>query len=743
MKKKRKKFLSNLDKSTNENFENLIFINKNPKTFLRILRSEEIEINDEMLVGNISMNLLLSLYNSDENILDGIKNDLPSSRYYNYFGLIKFQKKEYDQAIIFFKKNVKSSNSYIERQAMVNLFSAYIETKNNTKILDFFADEIINNGFVDSRVDALKYFEDNFDKEELFTEINFSILVDYLKKNKLIDPIFDLNLADLQDYVLMGLEIESPLALLEIYDKDVTDSIIYYLKNICTLNVIDSVPIYTQLDDVEFLRIQICQKLVEYDPENSKIYRSEIAQITKNVEVNKLFKVVETGRIFVDTESLKSILFENVSRGLEKCKEVLKTPDYDKAQKLKEILNNIYVGQYPLLKNVYLPKNELESFYFNIVRNVMNEFYFNPAYGLDTHVSTAIRHGWFEGYLTKPFIENHIYLEISNGQYIINQHWLDVLDKLDTKFRKELQSELIACNKKINDTINVYLNKKLQFDSLDGSEKNSLFNPFMSKDQHDEVTEFIKEDTLAEELFEKIFSVCWFNLEIDLENIRDDIDLSSIQIISNLDRIIEKIERSDHRNYLSNHLNNIIQAREGFHDKIKTIKSWFHISTDFGVESFQVTHAVSVCIKQIENCFGSGKPSIEFIDKPEYLNGKYFEGICKILFLLIQNAIIHNNFTSNDNLNLDLSIHDNSLLITSSNYISRLKNLNEFRETIAIAQTNLTVNRASLEGGSGLSKIKVIAEFDFKKKFDISLNVSDDYLFTVSILIKDINDLHN
>ncbi|HCG3530035.1 TPA: hypothetical protein NJU05_003801, partial [Acinetobacter baumannii] len=94
------------------------------------------------------------------------------------------------------------------------------------------------------------------------------------------------------------------------YEENFDSSVKYYLKNICTLSVIDSLPIYSSLDEVELLRIQICQKLVDFDFENSKQYRTEIAQITKNLEVSRLFKVVETGRIFVDTESLKSIVFE-------------------------------------------------------------------------------------------------------------------------------------------------------------------------------------------------------------------------------------------------------------------------------------------------------------------------------------------------------------------------------------------------------------------------------------------------
>ena len=731
--------LNEFDGENIDGFENVLFLNKNPKTYIRLLKDNEID--NKYLNENISLVLLNSLKLNDIDMLNKIKTCIPENRFNNYLGIIRLNNENYAGALELFRDNEKSFNNYIKRQAKLNIFNTYLKANYSNKALDFFAEEIINNGSIDNRIDAVEFFKKNYGQTDILENINFSILVDYLKKNKLIDPIFDLNLSDLLDYVLIKHNIDNPIELFDFYEDNLNNSVKYFLKNICTLNVIDSLPIYTHLDEVELLRIQICQKLVDLDVENTKQYRSEIALITKNIEVSRLFKVVETGRIFVDTESLKPIVFESTSRGLEKCKELLSLDKHTINQKLKEILNSIYKDQYPQLKNVYLPKNELEESYFNISRNVIDEFYFNPAYGLDTHVSRAIRHGWLEGYLTKPFIESRIHFELIDGKFKINEEWSDMLNNVNVKFKKELQRDLIASNKKLNDGIKTYLNKKLQFDAIDGNEKNSLFNIFWLKDQHDEVVDFIKEDTLVEELIEKIFFICRNNLERDLTIIREDIDKFSEQIINQLDRISEKMVKSLDRNYLSDHLNCIIQAKENFHDKMLTVKSWFYISTDLGLESFPITHAVSVCIKQIENCFGTGKPNIIFNDKSEHLNGEYFEGLCKILFLLIQNAIIHNEFTNDDNLDLDLKIIDNALHIVCSNLISSDKDIKQFRKDLAIAQTNLTVNRACLEGGSGLSKIKVIAEFDFKKEFDIKLDISDDYLFFVFIVIKDINDL--
>ena len=731
--------LNEFDGENIDGFENVLFLNKNPKTYIRLLKDNEID--NKYLNENISLVLLNSLKLNNIDMLDKIKPCIPENRFNNYLGIIRLNNENYAGALELFRGNEKSINNYIKRQAKLNIFNTYLKANYSNKALDFFAEEIINNGSIDNRIDAVEFFKKNYGDTAILGNINFSILVDYLKKNKLIDPIFDLNLSDLLDYVLIKHNIDNPIELFDFYENNLNNSVKYFLKNICTLNVIDSLPIYTHLDEVELLRIQICQKLVDLDVENSKQYRSEIALITKNIEVSRLFKVVETGRIFVDTESLKPIVFESTSRGLEKCKELLSLDKQTINQKLKEILNSIYKDQYPQLKNVYLPKNELEESYFNISRNVIDEFYFNPAYGLDTHVSTAIRHGWLEGYLTKPFIESRIHFELIDGKFKINEQWGDMLNNVNVKFKKELQRDLIASNKKLNDGIKTYLNKKLQFDAIDCNEKNSLFNIFWHKDQHDEVVDFIKDDTLVEELIEKIFFICRNNLERDLAIIREDIDKFSEQIINHLDRISEKMVKSLDRNYLSDHLNCIIQAKENFHDKMLTVKSWFYISTDLGLESFPITHAVSVCIKQIENCFGTGKPNIIFNDKSEHLNGEYFEGLCKILFLLLQNAIIHNEFTNDDNLDLDLKIIDNALHIVCSNFISSDKDIKQFRKDLAIAQTNLTVNRACLEGGSGLSKIKVIAEFDFKKEFDIKLDISDDYLFSVFIVIKDINDL--
>lgn len=735
--------LQHLSKDKKNKLEKLIFVNNNPKSLINIVNDFNLEVNKKNIEENISLSLIY--YYGEKNVegIGGIKNNLPVCRYNNYLGLVHLHNNNHEEAKKMFEFNLLNGNVYTQNQARINLLETYLKLDEKLKILELFSEDIVNNGFVDSRYDVLKFFKDNFKNRELYSEVDFSIVVDYLKKNKMINYLFDINLSDLMEYILEENGIENPSEFFSIKGENFDPLLIYYLRNICALNVMDSLLIFDTQDDVENERILICQNLIAIDPLNSKNYRSEIALLTKNMEVSKLFNVVETGRIYVDTDGIKAFLWDTVNKFLIKCKEALNSPSLEVSSKFKNILNNIYKDQYPMLKGVYLPENETEEFYFYIVRNVIDDFYFNPAYGLDTNISTAIRHGWLGGYITAPLLDDQILLSKQNGKYIMSEFWKQILSIIDSKTASKLEKDIIAFSNKLNNTVNDYLENKLQISNIDSISKNSLFNIFWTKDQHNEVIDFITEFTTTDEIIEKIFFICWNKVEENLYDIREDLRLNANIIKSNLDKILQRMSDNDYREQLSHYVDTIVNAREKLHENFETIDGWFFLTNDLGIDSFDLDNAFLVCKKQIENCYGHRIPEITFNSEIKSLPGLYFEGLCKILFLLLQNVIIHNENSSNLKVDLAVFYSNNTLSIFCSNPINENLDFEECRNKIEIAQNNLTVNRARVEGGSGLSKIKVIAEFDFKKSFDISLNLSLDRIFSVRINVSDVNDISN
>ena len=733
--------LQHLSKDKKKKLEKLIFVNRNPKSFISILNDFNLKINERDVEENISLALLYYYGEKNTNGIERIKNELPICRYNNYLGLVYLHNNSYEKAKNMFDFNMLNGNSYTQKQARINLLETFLKLDEKIKILELFAEDIVNNGFVDSRYDVLKFFKENFKNRQLYSEVNFSIIVDYLKKNKMINYLFDINLSDLMEYVLEENGIEKPSEFFCIKSLDFDSLITYYLRNICAINVMDSLLVFDTQDDVENERILICQKLINIDSKNSNNYRSEIALLTKNMEVNKLFNVVETGRIYVDTDGIKALLWDTVSKSLMKCKEALNSPNLEFSTKFKNILNNIYKDQYPVLKGVYLPENETEEFYFNIVRNVIDSFYFNPAYGLDTNISTAIRHGWLGGYITAPLLDDQILLSKQKGKYVMSDFWKQIISIIDSKTASKLEKDIISFSNKLNNTVNDYLENKLQISNIDSMNKNSLFNIFWTKDQHNEVIDFITEFTTTDEIIEKIFSICWNKVEENLFEVRLDLRANANIIKNNLDKILTVMSDNGYREQLSHYVDTIVNAREKIHENFETIEGWFFLTNDLGIESFELDNAFLVCKKQIENCYGHRIPEIKFNSEIKSLPGLYFEGLCKILFLLIQNVIIHNESSFNIKVDLSVLYSNNTLSIACSNPINESSDFQECRNKIEEAQNNLTVNRARVEGGSGLSKIKVIAEFDFKKSFDINLNLSPDRIFSVRINVSDMNDI--
>ncbi|MDH2621146.1 hypothetical protein QDT42_11370 [Acinetobacter baumannii] len=735
--------LHNLKKNMKKNLEKIIFLDSNPKSLVNIVSDLNISLDEDVISKNISLSLLWAYKNKDIESLLMIKDNLPALRYNNYLGMIYIHYGKYFEAKECFEFNLLNGNDYSQKQARMNLLETYIRLDDKLKILEIFSEDIVNNGFIDSRYDVLKFFESNFRNRDLYKELDFSILVDYLKKNNEINYLFDINLSDLMECILDDNCVDTPSELLEHMEGRANLLLSYYFRNTCVTNILDSLLIFDSQDEVDNERIKICQILIILDPDNSKTYRSEIAQLTKNMEVNKLFTVVETGRIYVDTDGIKSLLWDSISKSLLKCKEALNSPSAEVSSKFKNILNTIYKDQYPVLKGVYLPENEIEEFYFYIVRNVIDNFYFNPAYGLDTNISTAIRHGWFGGYITAPLIDYEILLSKNGGKYNLTDFWNQAIIIIGSKESHKLEKEIISFSQKLDNIIVDYLENKLQISSIDSTNKNSFFNIFWTKDQHDEVIDFITEFTTTDEIFEKIFSICWRKVEENLNVIREDLKINSNIIKANLDKILQILSTSESRDKLSLYLDTIVNAREKLHENFETMCGWFFLSNDLGIEKFEVENAFLVCKKQIENCYGARIPNIKFNSELIELPGLYFEGICKIMFLLLQNVVIHNDNSSDLNVDLSLNFENSILSITCSNLIDENLNFEEFELKLFEAQKNLTVNRAREEGGSGLSKIKVIAEFDFNKDFDIKLNISTDRIFSARIDVSNIDDLYN
>src|SRR5690606_9658569 len=111
----------------------------------------------------------------------------------------------------------------------------------------------------------------------------------------------------------------------------------------------------------------------------------------------------------------------------------------------------------------------------------------------DTHVSTSIRHGAFEGHLRSPLAMEDLLCQKSNDTYTLPQSWARKLDSLNQAELDSLLKQLAKFTQKFEDIIIEFLHTKLHI-RMAGSNK-EMFAFDASKEINQELMDSISIST--------------------------------------------------------------------------------------------------------------------------------------------------------------------------------------------------------------------------------------------------------
>ena len=196
-------------------------------------------------------------------------------------------------------------------------------------------------------------------------------------------------------------------------------------------------------------------------------------------------------------------------------------------------------------------------------------------------------------------------------------------------------------------------------------------------------------------------------------------------------------------------LDSIARARTSFQFALESVAEWFHRRKDISREPFDVEVAVHVALEQIKNCYVTTPLCHTLsLDVNQKLNGRFLDGLCEILFILIQNVIIHGKGVGSPaTFTLSAALDDGVLSIECKSQLNSQACFSESKQIAAEAtrlyKRDSALRMARQEGGSGLSKVWRIAEFNLKLKHELELFVAEDEVFFSRIQLTgaQLNDL--
>jgi tetratricopeptide (TPR) repeat protein len=665
---------------------------------------------------------------------------LPQHRANAYLGHIAFRAGNYELAANRYSSSIKSSNEYIALTSKRYLFDALYAKEDFGTALGLVVGHILSNPSVIQFYPLDLVAKGCLEQSELRSDIRLAVLLHLAAKHS--NQKWERDLSDVYENIIDSAGIQRPSDMVVSSDEERRVCEIYFLRFVCVPRILDDTTCFESVDEIDAERIAVCQKLLQLDPPNDLAYRSEIRAITRDSKVAHLLAKVQTSKIYVDEAGIKQTVEPTLKHAYARYIQLLDNPGLAyQAEKLSKRLGEMLNSKgHPEFRDLKLPASELEGLFQTMLYEVVSEFALNPAYGLDTHVSTTIRHGAFEGHLRGPLTSEDLLCSKQDGTYAMPATWVKRLAELQPNEQAHILKHLIRFTQKFDELIASYLKGKLHIRDVGNTVAMFDFEAEASK-----VKSLMESVTRGDDYLsfvDKTIAHCWEMTDRSLKNIRDDIQNVATKYVNQaLDTLVSGVESSVPHERIRSFVDAIARARTAFQVEITDVSQWFHKPTDLSRDPFDFELAVHVALQQIANCYVKSKliPKLNIV-LDEKLEGRLLDSTCELLFILFQNVVLHGGFGDGPaTVRLSAWLEGEVIHIECANILANTVSLDERRqlaqEALQRYERDSALRLARREGGSGLSKLWRICEYDLGKKHSLGLEVTNerDFITRVSL----------
>ncbi len=633
--------------------------------------------------------------------------------------------------IITNKEQECSTINYYKERFIYLLFNSYIKDDNIEEALNLF-------GII------------FFDETTYYLKINFKELYEHTFKDnnkfKYSENIHSLILASLyqSEYNLYEI-IDEYICSQEIHVKEVInikglkhEVHVYLLNKICT---IDTIKYYFGcINDAEEFRLKILSYLITIDNINKKSYRDEIDEINKKISVRNVIKEVNNGRLFVDIDKLKEQLIEKYN------------DDFNRLLRIVgEKKNNTLVGfnaskprnwETSMKEQITEESNKYNDADFiafkNIYYEVREQFLFSKEYGLDSSLSTRIRHGALENQIRSVFEKLNLVTTKLNNEYIDSEYWNS--QNLNIQNLKRIQDELKEFSKNIDNLTSGLKNNIIQITHEKIQNMYAVFN-YTTNDEllYNYYVEYKDKFQTTENTIDLLLNYFAHTTNfIICPQIHDFLQKAVFQEFEkNVRNFIANIPNNlPNEIYL---LENLNQSLTNLQFNLEEICGWFWLETSSSSQLILIEDVINASSEITQRLYNNIKINFELKNNEKEIQCYSYSSLIYVFNILFSNAVVHSGLDEEIYINVDLSIVDNKYIridIKNNYYdidlVKAKSNLQIVKSTWADFKN---IERSNIEGESGFHKIKRIMIHEAKcmtEKFDFDIT-SD--MITISLYL--------
>ncbi len=759
-----REYLSSSAGNEKDLFDNLILIHSKlstpriSKVISPELQTAYLKALKKASPGSATIKLYEAVRDKDRELISQTVG-IDSLRAKKYTAAILSSEGQYEEACKLLQTLKISGDDFTKIEATKELVRNLLLQGNLEEAIQNFVEIVLENNNVLYSFDAYGILSKT--EKLLKTNANIDIPIALSLYSRFVDSNLESNLKYSFETFLTNNKVTNPTELFGQEEKFGEKKLYYFLDKVCIPQVMSLFSFFTSMRQIEECRLKICNYLLNKTEDNDGIL-SEIISINKLLLTKRAVKKVDHSRIFVD----QSVFFGRDSepfRALfERYKELSTKNDYstyDDEKTLKTLLFSIKNSDLkdsgePL--TVYLSAvqplialNKKNSTFLSLAKLIKHEFTYGEK-GLNSYLSTRIRHGVFPAAFRNPISDESLYFPPSAKFDEFAQNWLSAHPNLDENNKTELDQlwKLLVHFSSEYDKIITKINDEwLRIYSLEGLDKSDDRRQ-ESKALFDYNTSSLDCFYLQEELpispsYEDFINVTlkwlWDKTEFNLTQVKNKLKgEAQDQAIKLLDCLKEDVLRSKVSESTKHELcNSIERAKQGLKVTIESICSWFtHNDIDDEQEEFDIDIAVDIVARSL-NLNVETENNIKCL----FTERNLFH-LVDLFHILLENAVSKSN-VSRDVLYIQILINktfDEKIVIEVKNNFNPTSSIEHLNSSLdfyrdAYGDEELIADIIQQEGGTGFFKIWKILQKDLEINHSFEVEIDEDLNFCVKLTL--------
>lgn len=521
----------------------------------------------------------------------------------------------------------------------------------------------------------------------------------------------------------------------------------FFLEKVCSINLLKRDATLCELEiSAESVRLEILKKLYGFYPQKS--FMDEINEISTNEVIRDNLRSINSSKINVDIdkiyESYQTQWEENYNKYLLLSKSLTKIVSLDLSDGSLETLAknlNLMIASSPDV-------NQETVVLKGIVEQILDTFLYNTSFGLETYLSSRLRHGYCKEQLSSFLNELNLISLRNEGesQYLVNDYWerkLLACPELYHLVFQILSRFTSKIEQKIEEIRGVWIRIKNASNPDGMFDYSSLVDTFLVAYQGEYISEFCI-------FYKQVVNWFWTRTESCLKVIRDRIEGELqeyyIETIDELERAVNNISCDESATSIIRELSQTCALA-----KSKVVTVMHEFQNVFSInrseyKNFYMHDLSDSCQRIIEKLFpNSNKIQWSINADTELLfDGRYFASFVDILCILLNNSITHSGFTDMSQISIEIDINE-STPDARADFFDAMNALDDSKHVVFLQVKNNIVPSANMkdlerkiqstfqairseqdgahfiqsEGGSGLFKLAKTAEYNLDAKYCI------------------------